>query len=556
MTKPIKTREVIKDIKTLDKKKAMTGGTRTVYTKTKEIAEQGANSHQLQRQGDGYAQDKTEQGAKSGVETSGRAAAGSTKRAFNAVRDLRSSAKDTRQATQGAKQAAQTVGRKAATTAKAADKGVKQGAKGTVKTAGKSIKTAEKTARTTVKTSQQAARGAKVAAKGTQVTARNAARAAQMSARAAAIAARLAAKAIAAFVKMAIAAVKSLVAAIAAGGWVAVVVILIICLIALVAASAFGIFFTGDEKIDGNPSLREVVFEVNEEYNEEIEEIKAANTYEELSLVGTRAKWKEVLAVFAVKTTTDPDNPLDVVTLDEKRQELLREIFWDMNTIESRVEERERTEIVLEEDEDGNLQESTKTYTVRTLYITLSSKTADEVASAYNFTTEQKELLNELLDQKYDSAWQTVLYGIRTGLGDIIEVAASQIGNPGGQPYWSWYGFSSRVEWCACFVSWCANECGYIEAGVVPKHSWCSSGIQWFKDAGCWQDASSGYEPRPGDIIYFDWGDGGSSDHVGIVESCNGSAVYTIEGNSGDAVNRRSYSVNSSYIIGYGTPLY
>ena len=296
MSKPIKTREVIKDIKTLDKKRAMTDGTRTAYAKTREITEQGA--------------------------------------------------------------------------------------KGTVKTAGKSIKTAEKTARTTVKTTQQATRGAKATIKATQVAARNSTRAARMIAKVAATTARFAARAIAAFVKMTMAAVKSLVVAIAAGDWVAVVVILIICLIALVATSAFGIFFTGDEKIDGNPSLREVVFEVNEEYNEKTEEIKTANTYDELSLVGTRTKWKEVLAVFAVKTTTDPNNPLDVVTLDEKRQKFLREIFWDMNTIESRIEEQEGTEIVLEEDKDGIFQETTKTDTVKTLYITLSSKKADQVAAS------------------------------------------------------------------------------------------------------------------------------------------------------------------------------
>lgn len=85
-------------------------------------------------------------------------------------------------------------------------------------------------------------------------------------------------------------------------------------------------------------------------------------------------------------------------------------------------------------------------------------------------------MLAQLLDDRYAAMWQSVLYGVTGGSGDIVEVAASQVGNVGGQPYWSWYGFSGRVEWCACFVSWCANECGYIEAGVVPKFAACSAG--------------------------------------------------------------------------------
>ena len=100
------------------------------------------------------------------------------------------------------------------------------------------------------------------------------------------------------------------------------------------------------------------------------------------------------------------------------------------------------------------------------------------------------------------------LYGITGGDGEIVTVALSQVGNTGGAPYWSWYGFDSRVEWCACFVSWCANECGYIDAGVIPKFAACASqGVPWFKERGLWQDNS--YEPRPGDIIFFDWDDGG-----------------------------------------------
>lgn len=145
---------------------------------------------------------------------------------------------------------------------------------------------------------------------------------------------------------------------------------------------------------------------------------------------------------------------------------------------------------------------------------------------------------------------------IPTGIGNqaIVQVALSQEGNVGGQPYWSWYGFDSRVEWCACFVSWCADQCGYIEAGIMPKFALCSDGAAWFARRGQFQDGS--YVPASGDIIFFDWGGNGDVDHVGIVESVVDGRVHTIEGNSGDRCRRRNYSIGYYEIYGYGTPAY
>lgn len=85
----------------------------------------------------------------------------------------------------------------------------------------------------------------------------------------------------------------------------------------------------------------------------------------------------------------------------------------------------------------------------------------------------------------------------------IVEVALTQLGNVGGEPYWSWYGFDSRVEWCACFVSWCAEQCGYLESGIIPKYSLCSDGVNWFRNNGQWQGRD--YEPTAGNLIFFDW---------------------------------------------------
>lgn len=137
----------------------------------------------------------------------------------------------------------------------------------------------------------------------------------------------------------------------------------------------------------------------------------------------------------------------------------------------------------------------------------------------------------------------------------IVEVAATQLGNVGGQPYWSWYGFGGRVPWCACFVSWCANECGYIDAGIIPKYASCDVGRTWFQAHGQWQGPGS-YVPQPGDIIFFDWDHAGQLDHTGIVEYCDGSTVHTIEGNTSNSVARRTYSIYNAAIVGYGTPVY
>ena len=140
--------------------------------------------------------------------------------------------------------------------------------------------------------------------------------------------------------------------------------------------------------------------------------------------------------------------------------------------------------------------------------------------------------------------------GLFGGNGQIVSVALTQLGNQGGQKFWSWYGFDSHVAWCACFASWCGDQAGLIESGKMPKFSLCDDGIAWFQSKGKWK--SRGYSPAPGTLIFFDWNGNGTSDHVGIVEKTEGSTVYTVEGNSSDAVNQRSYDINNGTIMGYG----
>lgn len=420
-------------------------------------------------------------------------------------------------------------------------------AKGTIKTTSKSIKTAEKTAKASIKTSQQAAKAAQRTAQATARAARAAVHAARTAAIATAHAIKAAAKATAAAVKAIIAATKALIAAIAAGGWIVVLIIVVICLIGMIIGSCFGIFFSGEDSGTGQ-TMQTAVQEINTDYQENLDEIKASHSYDVLEMSGSRAVWKEVLAVYAVKTTTDPDNAQEVATMDDEKLELLKDIFWQMNEISSSTSTQTETVIETSDDGNGNIVETETTVTQTYLYITVSHKTAEEMAGQFGFNEDQREQMAELLADENNSLWSQVLYGITGGDGEIVTVALSQVGNIGGEPYWSWYGFGSRVEWCACFVSWCYGQAGLSE----PRFAGCQSqGVPWFQSHGQW--GGRGYENiAPGDAIFFDWDLDGSADHVGIVIGTDGSRVYTVEGNSGDACKIKSYDLNYESIKGYG----
>ena len=432
--------------------------------------------------------------------------------------------------------------------------------KASIKTAERSVKTAQRSIKTAEKSTAAAAKTAEASAKATEKTVEATAKAAvrakqiiQATAAATAVALKAAADATVKAVKAIVAGIKELIAAIVAGGWVTVVVIVVILLVALILGSAFGIFFSSEDT-GTSMTMQNAVLEINREYTAKIDAIKDRVQYDELETDGTQAEWPQVLAVYAVMLNTDPDSPMEVVTMDNTKKAILADIFWDMNDISYTTSSE--TEMVLMEvpDEEGNLQRVEVPVTTVTLHIQTSGKTAEEMAEAYSFTDDQKEWLAELLKPEYEALWAGALYGIHNADEQIVAVALSQVGNVGGRPYWSWYGFSGRVEWCACFVSWCADQCGYIDAGIIPKFAGCGIGADWFIQRGQWADRN--YVPQPGDIIFFDWEGDGSRDHVGIVEKSENGYVYTIEGNSGDRCAQRSYPVGWYQIKGYGLPAY
>lgn len=315
--------------------------------------------------------------------------------------------------------------------------------------------------------------------------------------------------------------------------------------------SPLGIFFSGE--VESTMTLQQVMSELNTAFSDRITEIENANAHDDLRQDGQRPLWKDILTVYAVKTTTDPENPLDAVSMDEEHAEVLRSIFWDMTVIEFTTEtytEKITVEVPTDDstDEDGMVEE-TQTVERTRLVISVSGKTAQQMAEEYGFDEKQLGYVTELLSEEYSDLWASLsVPGV--GSDNIVAVALSQVGNVGGQPYWSWYGFSSCVEWCACFVSWCSEQCGYIESGAMPKFSYCPTGVEWFRSRGQWLDRNS--IPPAGSVIFFDWGGDGIADHVGIVESCDGSTVYTIEGNANNACKQLSYAVRDRSILGYG----
>ena len=239
-------------------------------------------------------------------------------------------------------------------------------------------------------------------------------------------------------------------------------------------------------------------------------------------------------------------------------------------TVTEEIEVRYRTEQRTGSYTDAEGNTHTYTYTVEVPYnyyilnVTLTNKSISSFVSEL-LTPEQLEMYRVYLQTSgnkplvfgggsadtsasEDLSGVQFVNGTRPGNTALVDIAKSQVGNVGGAPYWSWYGFNSRVAWCACFVSWCYGQAGLSE----PRFAGCQSqGVPWFTSHGQW--GARGYENiAPGDAIFFDWDLDGSADHVGIVIGTDGSRVYTVEGNSGDACKIKSYALTYECIKGYG----
>ena len=585
----IKTRDAVKGtIKTIDKAAIATERMKSAYAKTKDKAEQGCyadeNSateyaadrlsygadrikdegiHQFNKQGQKAFKETRENIGKAKDKISAYKQKKATKAAEQHNNGLqirhgaasRSSAPDSTQRAKSQFIKTRQQGKKAVkTTARNTEKTVKATAKGTVKTTQKSVKAAQATSKAAVKTAEHTTKATKAAAKASAKTAQ---KAAKVTTKATAEATKATVRATIAAVKAIIVGTKALISALIAGGWIAVVIILIVVLLGC-AVSLFG----GGS---GSNAYTPVSAEV-EAYEPLIQ--KYAKQY------GIPEYVELIKAVMMQESGGCGLDPMQAAegSFNTRYPHEPNGIKDPEYSIECGVQELKAALISADVENPIDMEHiklALQGYNFGNGYISWAKTNYGgySYANAVEFSTMQAARLgwNSYGDTQYPAhVLRYYPYGraFTSGFNQaIVEVALTQLGNEGGQPYWSWYGFDGRVEWCACFVSWCANECGYIDAGVIPKFAGCVWGVEWFRDRGLWQDNS--YEPRPGDIIFFDWDNKGSSgpqdgesDHVGIVEKVENGTVYTVEGNSGDSCRENHYAIGYYEILGYGMPQY
>ena len=420
----------------------------------------------------------------------------------------------------------------------------------TIKRTSRTVKTAEQSSRAAIKTSEQAARTAQASAKATVKTAERTAQTARAAAKTAAETAKRTAEATAKAIKAIIAGTKALIEAIIAGGWISVMIILIVVMLG-VAISLFG---SGSGNSTYTPVSAEVeaytpiirIYAQRYGVEEYVELIKAIMMQESggrgLDPMQASESGYNTHYPHSPNAITDPEYSIDVgvQTIADSLNQADVESPIDMDNIK----------LALQGYNYGNGFISW----ARTNYggytpiaaIEFSNMMAERLGwSGYG----DKQYPAHVL--RYYPIGRAFTVG---GNQAIVEVALTQVGNEGGEPYWSWYGYSYRVAWCAIYVSWCADQCGFLDAGVLPKLEGVRPYVDWFMERGQWQGRD--YEPSPGDIIFFDWENDGLADHVGIVEKVEDGLIYTVEGNTGDTCAERRYHVGNTPIYGFGCPSY
>ena len=432
-------------------------------------------------------------------------------------------------------------------------KDIKNGTR-SIRKADRAIKSATEASQIAVKTANQAAKEAAITS--TKVaTTRKAERLAKKSA-----------EWVKKIVKGIVDAIKRLCAALGAASVPLMLILVLAAAIAALVASAFGIFFAGDQSGEHTRTLREVVMEINSEYLGKIDNIEKTVAHDEVTKEGYGASWPEVLSVYAVYVTTKTDGATDVVHITDDRIKILKDIFWQMTTVTYTTETVKETKKVPDldadgnqkKDKDGNLLYKEETTTKTILHIKISHLTAAEEAKKLSFNTNQMAQLNELLDTKNASLWAEILRGVGLGSNELVNLALSQLGNKGGEKFWRWAGLSKRCEWCALFVSWCGDQTGLRAAGQIPYFSFVSDGVSFYKNKGKWIEGSEVNSSncdkliQPGMIIFFDWEPDGKPNHVGIVTKVSGRYIYTVEGNKSDAVAEGTYSADSNKLFGFG----
>ncbi len=296
-----------------------------------------------------------------------------------------------------------------------------------IKGADKTIKTVNHSVNQTVKSSSDTARKSYISSKQSAKATKQSAEAAKRGFEKSAKTMKEAAKHTKKIVKGIIEGAKAAVNAIIAGGWLSVVIIILLCLVGALASSFYGIFFSTETSASGM-NISTVIQEINADYDNKIDELKASGNYDSVEINGSKANWKDVLSIYAVKVTTDPNNPMEIATVDENKKSILSNIFWDMNSIDAKAETRTETKEITSTDENGNEVITTEEVTIKVLTITVNSKTANDMADEYSFNKKQKEYLAELMNESNDKLWASIIYGFN-GNNNDIDIGSIDFGN-------------------------------------------------------------------------------------------------------------------------------
>lgn len=536
MSKSIKTRDIIKDVKSIDKALIIGERIRDLSVKTKEHIEE--NTHSQYANPDDYAINKVNENTEHFINKASIEAKIQTQKGYRFVKEKRKGKKvhadneinetssdkiKKKKSTQKNIKTLDSKTKRDIKTTKSSIKKTKNNGKAIQNTSKMAIKTSQELAK------QSAIKSAKVSKK-SYYTMKTIGRNSFSATR----------KTISA-VKRAIEATRTAIAFLCSVGWIAILIILLIALIG-------GIFMTGNSSSGSGNQLSQEVIEytpIIQKYADKYEIPHFVNALQAIMMQESGGKGNDPMQSSECSFNTRFPNTPNAITEPEYSIQVGVQNFADCL---KRANCNDPLDISL-------LSLAMQGYNFGNGYIEWAIKNfgAYSLGNAKVFADEQARKLGWSSYGDSEYVPHVLRYyqfaSLGTSNSNLVNIALSQLGNQGGIPYWSWYGYNSRVEWCACFVSWCAYQSGDFDI-TIPKFSAVKDGIKYYQNKGLWRDKN--YIPKTGDLIFFDWQQDGISDHVGIIEKVENDIIYTIEGNSNDQCKQNTYKMNSSIIFGFG----
>lgn len=537
MSKSIKTRNIIKDVKSIDKALIAGEHIRNISAKTKEHIEENTRSQYVSP--DDYAINKVNENTEHFINKAGIETKIQTQKGYRFVKERRKRKKiytdnEINGATSSNKVKIKEPTQKHIKTSVSKTKKDVKTAKQNIKNTESSGKAIKNTSKTTIKTSQELAKQSAIKSK--QISKESYHTIKTIGRKSWAVSK----KGVSA-VKTIIDTTRTALAFIYSVGWIAILIILLIALIG-------GIFMTGSSSSGNGNQLSQEVIEytpVIQKYADEYEIPHFVNALQAIMMQESGGKGNDPMQSSECSFNTRFPNTPNAITEPEYSIQVGVQNFADCL---KRANCTDPLDIPL-------LSLAMQGYNFGNGYIEWAIKNfgAYSQGNAKVFADEQARKLGWSSYGDSEYVPHVMRYyqfaSLGTSNSKLVNIALSQLGNQGGIPYWSWYGYNNRVEWCACFVSWCAYQSGDLDI-TIPKFSAVKDGIKYYQNKGLWRDKN--YIPKTGDLIFFDWQQDGISDHVGIIEKVENDIIYTIEGNSNDQCKQNTYKMNSNIIFGFG----